>query len=52
MTVAQLIAELQKHNQEARIMVISVGNKNEWEYSSNPKVTNSHNMFGETVWIQ
>lgn len=52
MTVAQLIVELQKQNQEAKISVITVGNNNEWEYTSNPKVTNHVNRFGETVWIQ
>ena len=26
--------------------------QNEWDYTSNPKITTNSNMFGKTVWIQ
>lgn len=51
-TVKELIEELQKKNQDAKIQIITVGNNNQWEYTGNPKVTSHKNMFGETVWIQ
>jgi hypothetical protein len=52
MTVKELIEELKKYNQDAQIMTITVGNRNEWDYTSEPKLTTHKNMFGETVWIQ
>jgi hypothetical protein len=52
MTVKELIAELEKQSPDAQISVITVGKRNEWEYTSTPKVTSNKNMFGETVWIQ
>lgn len=51
MKVKDLIAKLQEQNQEAEIVTIAVGNKNKWEYTSEPKVSSSKNMFGERVWI-
>ena len=52
MTVKDLIEELKKYNEDAKIVTITVGNMNEWNYTSNPKITTNKNMFGETVWIQ
>ncbi|WP_433943488.1 hypothetical protein [Paenibacillus sp. SN-8-1] len=52
MKVKELIEKLQEKNPEAEVSVITVGNKNQWEYTSNPKVTSHKNSFGETVWIQ
>lgn len=52
MTVKELIEKLQEKNPNAEISVITLGNRNEPEYTSNPKVISHKNMFGETVWIQ
>ncbi|MGN0022219.1 MAG: hypothetical protein ACI35Z_15560 [Sphingobacterium hotanense] len=52
MKVKELIAKLQEKNPEAEISVITVGSGNQWEYTSDPKVTSHKNIFGETVWIQ
>lgn len=52
MKVKELIEKLQTKNPEAEISVITLGNRNEPEYTSEPKVTSHKNMFGETVWIQ
>lgn len=52
MTVKELIEKLQEKNPDAQISVITIGSGNQWEYTSNPKVTSHKNMFGETVWIQ
>ncbi|MBL4952072.1 hypothetical protein JK635_07595 [Neobacillus sp. YIM B02564] len=51
MTVKDLIEELQKYNPNAQVVTISVGNRNEWNYTDNPKLTSSKNMFGERVFI-
>ena len=51
MTVKELIEELQKYNQDAKVVSITVGNKNEWSHTSELKLTTSKNMFGEKVWI-
>ena len=52
MLVKDLINELQKHNPDAKVVSITVGNQNDWEYTSEPKITTSKNMSGEKVWIQ
>lgn len=52
MTVKELIKELEKFNPDAKIVSITVGNYNEWEYTSNPKLSNHKNMFGERVFIK
>lgn len=52
MTVKELIEKLKEFNQEAEIVSITVGNMNEWDYTNNPKVSSSKNMFGEKVWIK
>lgn len=52
MTVKELIEKLKEFNQDAKIITITVGKNNNWEYTSNPKVSQSKNMFGEKVWIQ
>lgn len=52
LTVKDLIEELEKHDPNAKIVTITVGNKNGWDYTSNPKITTNSNMFGKTVWIQ
>lgn len=52
MTVKELIEKLEEFNQDAEIITITVGNRNEWDYTSEPKVSTSKNMFGEKVWIQ
>ncbi|MNC28361.1 hypothetical protein D3C81_2332180 [compost metagenome] len=52
MKVKELIEELSKKNPEAKISVITVRNRDQWEYTSNPKITSNKNSFGETVWIQ
>lgn len=51
MTVKELIEKLQEFNQDAKVCTITVGNRNEWEYTNNPKLSNNINMFGETVFI-
>lgn len=51
MTVKELIEKLQEFNQDAEIVSITIGNRNEWEYTNSPRVTTTKNMFGERVWI-
>lgn len=51
MTVKELIENLQKFNPEAKVVTITVGNRNEWEYTNDPKLSTSINMFGESVFI-
>lgn|GEM_PF-6730323 len=52
MKVKDLIQKLQEKNPDAEISVITVGRGDQWEYTSEPKVTSHKNSFGETVWIQ
>lgn len=52
LTVKELIEKLKEFNQDAKIVTITVGNRNEWEYTSSPKVVSTKNMFGERVFIQ
>jgi hypothetical protein len=51
MTVKELIEKLQAFNPDAKIVSITVGSRNEWEYTSEPKLSTNSNMFGERVWI-
>lgn len=52
MTVKELIEKLQEFNPEATVVAITIGNRNEWEYTSDPKLSSHTNMFGERVFIQ
>jgi hypothetical protein len=52
MTVKELIEELKKYNPDAEIVSITVGGRNEWEYTNNPKTFYSKNRYGERVWIK
>lgn len=51
MTVKELIERLQKYNLDAEIVTITIGNRNEWDYTSEPKLSATKNMFGERVYI-
>jgi hypothetical protein len=52
MTVSELIKKLQECNPDAKVVTITVGNRNEWEYTSNPVLKSNKNSFGERVFIQ
>ena len=52
MTVKELINKLKEFSPDAKIVSITVGNHNDWEYTSNPKVSSHVNMFGESVFIK
>lgn len=51
MTVAELIKKLQEFNPESKVVSITVGNRNEWEYTEEPKLSSTKNMFGERVFL-
>jgi hypothetical protein len=52
MTVKELIEKLQEFNPDSKVVTITVCNRDEWEYTSNPKLSTHTNMFGERVFIQ
>lgn len=52
MTVAELIEKLKQFNPEAQIVCITSTSVDRWEYTSNPTLVSTKNMFGERVFIQ
>ena len=51
MTVKELIEKLKEVNQDSEILTITVESNNDWNYTSEPKISESVNSFGSKVWI-
>ncbi|MCR8994583.1 hypothetical protein [Brevibacillus laterosporus] len=51
MTVSELIEKLKQFNPEAKVVCITAY-VDRWDYTNNPTITATKNMFGERVFIQ
>ena len=52
MKVKKLIEELQEHDKDAEIQVITILSNGYWDRTGEPKIIKHENMFGKRVFIE